>query len=102
MERKTSALWQGAVSASSPGCVNDVGRGRGDYCFNLQGTRLWSGEEDGGSTALLVVCATEGKLGGVAIGLHRGMLGEDGGQKHQQAGDVGNTLIPVARLLISH
>lgn len=30
VERETSALCQGAVFASSPGCVNDVGRGTGD------------------------------------------------------------------------
>lgn len=100
VERKTSALCQGAVSACSPGRVNDVGRGKGDYCFNLQGTRVCGGE-DGGSAALLALCATDGKLGCVSIGLHRGVLGE-AKRKPQQAGGVENSLVPVAHLLIPH
>lgn len=102
MERKTSALCQGALSACSPRCVNDVGRGRGDYCFNLQDTCVWSREGDADSAAMLVLSAAGSKLGCVSVSLHQGMLGEGWGQKPQRAGGAENILVLVACLQMSH
>lgn len=91
VERKTSALRQGF--AGLPGCVNDVGRGRGGYCFNLQDACVQSREEGTDSTAGLVLRAAGSKLGRVSVSLHRGVLGEGWGQKPQQAGGTEDALV---------